>query len=283
VSGSRWQASYLGEPRYSGSLERGLAILECFGAGRSILGNGEIADELEMSRPTTHRYLSTLVKLGYLEQGARRKYQLTLKVTDLGMSAMSRMGLREHAHPYLLELCQRANHTTSIGVLDGGEALLVDRVRSVRRNRRIADLSVGARVPAYACGMGKVLLAYLSDAEREEVLGGLKLSRAGANTILSRYALETELDQIEQEQCAVDDEELVAGVRSIAAPVRDLTGEVVAAVTIEAPSTAVSLEHLTDVYGAHLTTTADQISERLGHRPEDQHLRASRLRIVDDE
>jgi IclR family transcriptional regulator, pca regulon regulatory protein len=282
VAGRGWQASHLDQPRYSLALERGLAILECFSAERPLLGNGEIADELSMSRSTTHRYISTLVALGYLEQGARRKYRLTLKVTDLGMSAMNATGLREHAHPYLLELCQRTNHTTSIGVLDGGEVLFIDRVHSVRHTRPIADLSVGSRAPTYACSIGKVLLAHLSDEEREEVLGGLKFSLVGANTIPDRYALETEFEQIELAQFAVEDEELVAGVRSIAAPVRDLTGEVVAAMTIEAPSSAMSLEHLAGVYGAHLVTAADQVSARLGYRREDEAARQSApvLRVI---
>ena len=72
-----------------------------------------------MSRSTTHRYVITLVALGYLEQGASRKYRLGLRVTDLGMSALNSTGLREHAHPYLEELRQRTSYTTSLGVLDG--------------------------------------------------------------------------------------------------------------------------------------------------------------------
>ncbi len=112
----------------SQSLERGLAILGCFTPKRPVLGIADIADELGMSRSTTHRYVITLVALGYLEQGASRKYRLGLRVTDLGMSALNSTGLREHAHPYLEELRQRTSYTTSLGVLDG------DR-RPVRRPR----------------------------------------------------------------------------------------------------------------------------------------------------
>ena len=83
-----------------------------------MLGIADIADELGMSRSTTHRYVITLVALGYLEQGASRKYRLGLRVTDLGMSALNSTGLREHAHPYLEELRQRTSYTASLGVLD---------------------------------------------------------------------------------------------------------------------------------------------------------------------
>ena len=82
----------LREPRYSQSLERGLAILACFTPERPVLGIADIADELGMSRSTTHRYVITLVALGYLEQGASRKYRLGLRVTDLGMSALNSTG-----------------------------------------------------------------------------------------------------------------------------------------------------------------------------------------------
>ena len=102
-----WSIPSLREPRYSQSLERGLAILGCFTPERPVLGIADIADDLGMSRSTTHRYVITLVALGFLEQGASRKYRLGLRVTDLGMSALNSTGLREHSRPYLEELRQR--------------------------------------------------------------------------------------------------------------------------------------------------------------------------------
>src|SRR6201992_2638547 len=137
-----WSIPSLREARFSQSLERGLAILGCFTPQKPVLGIADIADELGMSRSTTHRYVITLVALGYLEQGASRKYRLGLKVTDLGMAAMNSTGLREHAHPYLQELRQRTTYTASLGVLDGAEVLLVDRARSFRRGQKQADLSL---------------------------------------------------------------------------------------------------------------------------------------------
>src|ERR1700686_1043346 len=115
----------LREPRYSQSLERGLAILACFTPERPVLGIADIADELGMSRSTTHRYVITLVALGYLEQGASRKYRLGLKVTDLGMAALNSTGLREHAAEYLEELRQRTSYSTCISVLDGTDILCI--------------------------------------------------------------------------------------------------------------------------------------------------------------
>jgi len=150
-----------------------LAILGCFTPERPVLGIADIADDLGMSRSTTHRYVITLVALGFLEQGASRKYRLGLRVTDLGMSALNSTGLREHSRPYLEELRQRTSYTTSLAVLDGPEILYVDRARSFRRGQNKIDLNLrpGSRLPAYCTSLGKVLLANLPDAEQRELIG----------------------------------------------------------------------------------------------------------------
>src|ERR1700689_1290798 len=176
-----WSDPSLREPRYSQSLERGLAILGCFTPKRPVLGIADIADDLGMSRSTTHRYVITLVALGYLEQGASRKYRLGLRVTDLGMSALNSTGLREHAHPYLEELRQRTTYTVNLAVLDGPEILYVDRARSFRRGQNKIDLDLhpGSRLPAYCTAMGKLLLANLPEAEQRELIAQMKLSKRG--------------------------------------------------------------------------------------------------------
>jgi IclR family transcriptional regulator, pca regulon regulatory protein len=267
-----WSIPSLREPRYSQSLERGLAILGCFTPTRPVLGIADIAEELDMSRSTTHRYVITLVALGYLEQGASRKYRLGLRVTDLGMSALNSTGLREHAHPYLEELRQRTSYTTNLSVLDGTDILYVDRVRSYRRGQNQIDLGLhtGSRLPAYCTAMGKLLLATLPEPEQRELIASMKLTRRGPNTIIAKKALRDELDAIEAAGFAVDDEELAADLYAIAAPVRDEARDVVAAVNLAAHSSMISLEELVDALGPHLISTADRISARLGYRRDDE-------------
>jgi IclR family pca regulon transcriptional regulator len=267
-----WSIPSLREPRYSQSLERGLAILGCFTPKRPVLGIADIADELGMSRSTTHRYVITLVALGYLEQGASRKYRLGLRVTDLGMSALNSTGLREHAHPYLEELRQRTSYTASLAVLEGTDILYVDRARSFRRGQSRIDLDLhpGSRLPAYCTAMGKLLLANLPDAEQRELLASIKLSKRGPNTITTKKALREELEQVAEAGFAVNDEELAQGLYAIAAPVRNEARDVVAAVNLAAHSSMISLEELVDALGPHLVSTADRISARLGFRRDDE-------------
>jgi IclR family pca regulon transcriptional regulator len=267
-----WSIPSLREPRYSQSLERGLAILSCFTPRRPVLGIADIADELGMSRSTTHRYVITLVALGYLEQGASRKYRLGLRVTNLGMSALNSTGLREHAHPYLEELRQRTSYTTSLAVLDEGEIVYVDRARSFRRGQGRVDLGLhpGSRLPAHSTAMGKVLLANLPEADQRELISSIKLTKRGPNTITSKKALREELEEVREEGFAVNDEELAPGLYAIAAPVRNEAREVVAAVSISAPSAMIALEEMVDALSPHLLSTADRISARLGFRRADE-------------
>ena len=269
--GPAWSEREEREPRYSQSLERGLAILSYFTSSRPTLGIADIADGLGMSRSTTHRYVITLVALGYLEQGASRKYRLGPRVTDLGISAIDSTGLRERAHPSLEELRQRTSHTASLAVLDGDEVLYVDHARGFRRDQGKIDLdlSPGSRLPAHCTAMGKLLLAYLPEHEQRELLASLQLTKHGPNTITAKQTLREQLEQIRKDGLAVNDQELDPELRSIAAPVRDRTGAVRAAVNLAAPSSAVALAELVDALGPQLVATADNISAQLGYSRDD--------------
>jgi IclR family pca regulon transcriptional regulator len=260
------------ESRYSQSLERGLAILGCFTPSRPVLGIANIASDLGMSRPTTHRYVTTLAQLGYLERDASRKYRLGLRVTELGMSALNSTGLREHAHPYLEELHRDTNFTVGLGILDGGEIVYVDRLESSRpgQHKIDLDLQAGSRLPAYCTAMGKLLLGYLPYGEDQAIIGSLELSKHGPNTIASKKALARELEQIRDEGLAVDDEELAAEVQAIAAPVRSEGGEVIAAVNLVGARSTITVDELVVSLSPHLVSTADRISFRLGYRRADE-------------
>ncbi|HEY2537079.1 MAG TPA: IclR family transcriptional regulator [Solirubrobacteraceae bacterium] len=267
-----WALPILRGPRYSQSLERGLAILGCFTSEHPILGIADIADELGMSRSTTHRYVTTLLALGYLEQGRSRKYRLGLRVTDLGMSALNATGLRENVHPFLEELRERTGYTVGLAVLDGAEILYVDRARSWRRAERETDLGLypGSRMPAHCTAMGKVMLAHLPEEVQRDLLAQLELKRNTPTTITSRQSLRGEFEQILDDGYAVNDQELRPGLQAIAVPVRDESREVVAAIGIATSPEAISLLELTDALGPHLLSTAARVSSRLGYRRDDE-------------
>jgi IclR family transcriptional regulator, pca regulon regulatory protein len=261
--------------RYSQSLKRGLAILEYFTPERSELGIAEMADSLRMSRPTTHRYVSTLVALGFLEQGPSRKYRLGLRVTDLGMSALNSIGLREHSRSPLKKLCQQAGYTASLAVLYGVEILYVDRVRSFRQGQDEIDhnIRLASQLPAYCTSMGKVLLAGLSEPDQRELIGRMRLTRRGPNTITSKKALREELKRVHDDGMAVNNEELAAGSISIAVPLRARNRQVIAAVNLAANTSTITLEEMVERLSPYLLATADNISARFGYRRDDEVVR----------
>ncbi len=251
--------------RFSSSLQAGLAILNCFSAQQPVLGIAKLADELNMSRSTTHRYASTLVALGYLEQDQARRYRLAPRVADMGMSVLDSMALRGKAREHLRELREQTGRTASLAVLDGDQVRYVDRLRGWRRGQHAVDLDLGAgaRLPAHCTAMGKVLLANLPEPEREQTISGLKLTRQGPNSITSKRALRAELEQVRKEGVALGDEELGPGVRTIAAPVIGPDGEVVAAVGIPVPTDAFSLQELRKALGPPVIAAAKRISASL--------------------
>lgn len=251
--------------RFSSSLQAGLAILNCFSAQKPVLGIAKLADELNMSRSTTHRYASTLVALGYLEQDHARRYRLAPRVADMGMSVLDSMALRGKAREPLRELREQTGRTASLAVLDGTQIRYVDRRRGWRRGQHAVDLDLGAgaRLPAQCTAMGKVLLANLPDREREQLIGELELTKRGPKSVTSKKALRTELQQVREEGLALGDEELAPGVRTIAAPVYGPDGDVIAAVGVPAPADHYTLEDLRKSLGPAVLATAKRITAAL--------------------
>src|SRR3954451_5436463 len=180
---------------YSQSLERGLAILSSFSSARPLLGVSELSREVGLSRSTTHRYVATLTALGYLQQDpASRRYRLGPRVLDLGFAAINAMEVREIAAPHLQQLSDATGHTVNMAILDGVDIVYVERCRTSARGQREIDLNlhVGSRLPAYCTSMGKVLLAFLSEPEREARIAELQLLPRGPNTLTRPPALRAE-------------------------------------------------------------------------------------------
>jgi IclR family pca regulon transcriptional regulator len=252
---------------YSQSLERGLAILHSFTSGRSLLGVSELSRDVGLTRSTAHRYISTLAALGYLQQDLpTKKYRLGPRVLDLGFSAINSMELRDIGAPHLQELSDATGHTVNMAVLDGSDIVYIERLRSAQQGQREIDLNlhIGSRLPAYCTSMGKVLLAYLPRDEQEAVLERTQFVRRGPNTLTARKQLVQELERVRDEGLAVNNEELAYGLRSIAAPVRSQTGDVVAAINLAVHRSMISLDDLVANLAPALQRTADEISSRIG-------------------
>jgi IclR family pca regulon transcriptional regulator len=254
------------EPAGSQSLERGLAILSSFRSAQPLLGVSDLSRQVGLSRSTTHRYVATLASLGYLQQDVQtKKYRLGPRVLDLGFSAMNSMELRHISAPHLQELSDTTGHTANMAVLDGADIVYIQRCRSSRAAPEIdLNLHVGSRLPAYCTSMGKVLLAFLPADKLKAVLETVQFARRGPNTITAKRELVRELSRVRERGLAVNNEELAYGLRSIAAPVRSQTGEVVAAINIAVHRSMVSMDELLEDLAAALVGAAAEISARIG-------------------
>lgn len=250
------------DPRLSRSLEYGVAILECYSSERQELGIAELADILGISRSTTHRYAITLVELGFLEQDAKRKYRLARHAADAGGVAVGELRKQVPARAVLEELRDDIRHTVSMGVLDGDRVIYVHRLLGHRPGQYAIDagLGVGASVPVYCTALGKVLLASLSDAERRELLAGLKLKRHAPNTIVDRRKLAVEFDRVSPRGVVVSDEELLPGSRSIAVLVPRPRSEHPLAIDVTVPSSAFTVNRLVREVGPRLKRAARALS-----------------------
>ena len=253
------------EPAGSQSLERGLAILTTFRSAQPLLGVSDLARQVGLSRSTAHRYITTLTGLGYLQQdSATKKYRLGPRVLDLGFSAINSMELRHVSAPHLRQLSQTTKHTVNMAVLDGEDIVYIERCRAAGPEEIDLNLHVGSRLPAYCTSMGKVLLAFLPPAELRSFLEHVQLARRGPNTITVKRELAKELARVRARGFAVNNEELAYGLRSIAAPVRSQTGDVVAAINIAVHRSLVSMDELLEDLAAAVTETADEISAHIG-------------------
>jgi IclR family pca regulon transcriptional regulator len=254
------------DPGFSQSLERGLAILGAFTPDRPVLGISELARMFELTRSTTHRYVATLATLGYLQQDEpTRKYRLGPRVLDLGFSVLGSLELREIAAPHLRRLTDITGHTSNLAIRDDTDVILIDRVRgrAGRYHHLEFSLHVGSRLPSYCSATGKALLAFLPPPELDQVLDRIEFVQRGPHTLTSKAALRAELGRVRRTGVAVNDEELDAALRSIAAPVRSRSGEVVAAVNIAIPWSPVAMTELVSQHAPTLQAAAHQIAARV--------------------
>ena len=258
---------------YSQSLERGLAILSAFSETRPLLGTAELGRYVELNKSTAHRYISTLTELGYLQQDqCTRKYRLGPRVVNLGFAAINSMEITKIAAPHMQALSDESGLAVSMAVLDGVDIVYTQRVRSNSTGFTGIDLNlhIGSRLPAYCTSMGKVLLAYLRPEALKSILDRTDLARRGPNTFTAREALIAALRRVRQIGLAVNDQELAPGLRSLAVPIRDGFGEVIAALNIAVHMSIgnASLESTVSRLEGPLRRTATEISNRMGyHEP----------------
>jgi IclR family transcriptional regulator, KDG regulon repressor len=251
------------------ALQRGLRLLQLFSESSKGLTAKQVADRSRLPVSTVHRFLTNLESAGFLNCGGDSVYHLGIACFAIGHAALGQLDIRRVSLPYLQELNRLTRETIHLTVRHGLSAVYVEKLDSTEQLR--IHSRIGAAVPLYCTAVGKVMLAYLPDEERERVLPQLALKRLTPNTVGNLQELEAELYRVRKNGYACDLEEHELHIRCVAAPIWDHAGLVNASLSITAPTVRMAVARLRQL--ASLIQTAGlQISHELGY-----HATGSRL------
>lgn len=246
------------------SVANSIRLLTSFSGEEEELGITTLANRLRLAKSTVHRLAATLTGAGFLEQNSETgKYRLGVALFELGALVRRRMDVANEARPKLRELLDKTGETVQLGIVDHLSVLYVYEMESPRAIRMAA--AVGARAPLHCTAVGKVLLAFQSAEYAKQVMDN-GLAAYTPKTVTKREALLAMLDEVRLREHAVDDEESESGLRAIAAPVRNHTGAVIAALGVAAPVQRLS-KKVMQSWVPNVMETANAVSARLGYIP----------------
>ena len=244
-------------PDFIEALARGLDVIRAFQPRQPVMTLTAVASAADLARPTARRILLTLEQLGYVRP-VEHGFELTPRVLDLGMSYVLSRSLWEVARPHMERLVARTHESSSIAQLDGSDIVYVARV-AVPKIIALA-VTIGTRFPAMPTSLGKVLLAALPPGEAERVLAEPSRSPVTSRWQPSPAERAAELRGVRARGWSLTDEQLAPGIRSVAAPLRDGDGRVIAAMNVTVHAAETPVEILTGEYLPWLLQTAGAIS-----------------------
>jgi DNA-binding IclR family transcriptional regulator len=249
---------------YNRSLERALQILCAFHVETQHFSLGQLSQTVHLAKPTVFRLCSTLAKYDFLRyDSATKQYSLGLKLFELGGVVFASLSLRKISSTYLDQLQARLGKTTFLGILRDDELVYIDKKEDVRNPVRFASY-IGRRRPPHFGMLGQVLMAYLSKTEVDRLLGRYPLTAFTRKSITDPRAFKNRLKKIREQGYFVDGEEAIEGITGVAAPLRDFTGNVVAAIGAGFISSSVNGKEVRKIKD-EVMKTALAISQELGH------------------
>ena len=246
------------------SVVRSFRIVDTIAGAEHEIGAQQISRSVDLHISTAFRFLQTLTQNGVVEQNPETgKYRLGLKFLAWGMQVLRQMDLRRDAIFPLRELNEKTCETVHMCVYDRDAAIYIEKIEGPAPLRGFSEVGKGA--PMHCTGVGKALMAGLSEEELDDLLKRYPLRRFTPNTITQARALKRELEHIRAQGYAIDDEEHEPGIRCVAAAVRNYTGNVIASISIAGRTTSVTPARLPELIHS-VRKTAQKISTRLGYR-----------------
>jgi DNA-binding IclR family transcriptional regulator len=225
------------------AVARAIAILELLAESRRGSSISELSHKLSLPKSSVHLLVKTLEEKGYLQKHPQTgHYCLGLKLVSLSKKALDGLGLREEARPFMQSLMKKTGLTVHLGVLEGSEAVIVEKVEAPGLIKLATW--VGRRLDAHCTGVGKALLAYLPEEAFDRLIKARALTRRNQKTIVSPGKLKRELLQVRSQGYAFDDEEDEIGLRCIGAVILDRDGRAIAALSIAGTTAQITAERV---------------------------------------
>ena len=249
-----------GDPDFMTSLARGLHVIRAFAGVDRRLTIADVSRATGLTRAVVRRCLYTLKELGYAATDGRM-YFLQPRILNLGYAYLSTAPVPIAAQPVLEEMSEALGEASSVAVLDDGAVVYIGRAATKRIMS--VTLGVGSRLPAYCTALGRVLLAHLTDEQVNSELAKVDFIQHTKHTVTSRKRLEEILVGVRQDGFALNDQELEIGLRSIAVPVRNVVGTVVAAMNVSTQASRVSRRELLERCLPVLREAAEKLSSQL--------------------
>lgn len=247
------------------SVEKALRIIEFLAQCESPLSLQEISAQVGMPASTALRLLNTLYINGYVNQDpVTYRYSLSLKFTWIGGLVSSHISVSGLANKALIELSKKCNESTNIAVIQHHNVVYIDVIERPGGVLQ-AMQQVGMRLPMHCDAIGKIFLSQYTPEQLDDYMQKIGLTVFTSNTIAARKDLDAELQNIREQGYAIDNEEHETGLRSIAAPIRDYTNNVIAGISVSGPSTRISLEQI-EFFKNIVMETALKISRRFAYQ-----------------
>jgi len=245
------------------ALEKALAIIETLADQDGPMGVSELCKKVNVPKTSAFFILNTLEQNQYITKTEDGKYMLGNRFVNLGQSILNKIDIRQHAKPFMEELCQETGFTVHLAILDQGEAVYIEKVES----QAFVKFStfVGQRWPLHTSGVGKALASQLSDEELEQIVEKMGLPAKTDNTVTTLKEFKAVLSAARQQGYAIEDEEGEVGIRCIGASIFGHDGKQKAAISITALRSELPAQDI-PVVGEKVRRTAQKISAHLGYR-----------------
>lgn len=246
------------------TIDRVNKLLEILSDASQGLSLGELAKLVNLPKGTTHRLISSLAYFDYVQQDPMdRKYKLGFKLAMLGNQMLNQIDLRKEVRPYLLELAQKSNEIAHLVVLDNSEALYIDKIQLSREGLHMSS-KLGYRAPLHCTAVGKVLIASLSETQINRIVEQNGLFARTEHTITETKQFKSHLNGVRKAGYAIDNEEHSEGVRCVAAPIKNMDNEVIAAISVSVPVVRMTLGEAKKTMKNLVMESARKISQQLG-------------------